>query len=86
MATVRWGPDALQERSLNILMKVYEPSSSMEVRSNENTVNPAYTAYSVSVLMWDSNMSLFRVTPELRSRGATVDLGAWYPWRLQAPP
>ena len=25
-------------------------------------------------------MTLFRVIPELRSRGATVDLGAWYPW------
>ena len=36
--------------------------------------------YKVQVLMGDFNMSLFRVIPELRSRGAVIDLGAWYPW------
>ena len=30
--------------------------------------------------MGDFNMSLFRVVPELRKRGVTIDLGAWYPW------
>ena len=39
------------------------------------------TTYRVKVLMGDFNMSLFRGVPELRSRGATVDLGAWYPWK-----
>ena len=33
--------------------------------------------YKVQVLMGDFNMSLFRVIPELRSRGAVIDLGAW---------
>ncbi len=37
--------------------------------------------YNVSVLMGDFNMSLFMVVPELRSRGATVDLAAWHPWK-----
>ena len=37
--------------------------------------------YEVKVLMGDFNMSLFRVIPELRSRGAVIDLGAWYPWK-----
>ena len=27
-------------------------------------------------------MSLFRVVPELRSRGLMIDLGAWYPWKF----
>ena len=31
--------------------------------------------------MGDFNMCLFRVIPELRSRGTTIDLAAWYPWR-----
>ena len=35
--------------------------------------------FKVQALMGDFNMSLFRVIPELRSRGAQVDLGAWYP-------
>ena len=35
----------------------------------------------VQVVMGDFNMSLFRVIPELRSRGAVIDLGAWYPWK-----
>ena len=38
--------------------------------------------HDVRVLMGGFNMSLFRVIPELRSRGTTVDLGAWYPWKL----
>ena len=38
-------------------------------------------AFEVQVLMGDFNMSLFRVIPELRSRGAVIDLGAWYPWK-----
>ena len=37
--------------------------------------------FKVQVLMGDLNMSLFRVIPELRSRGAVIDLGAWYPWK-----
>ena len=37
--------------------------------------------FKVQVLMGDFNMSLFRVIPELRRRGAQVDLGAWYPWK-----
>ena len=35
----------------------------------------------VQVLMGDFNMPLFRVVPELRSRGLMIDLGAWYPWK-----
>ena len=31
--------------------------------------------------MGDFNMSLFRAIPELRSRGAQLDLGAWYAWK-----
>ena len=38
-------------------------------------------AYEVQVLMGDFNMSLFRVIPEVRSRGAVIELGAWYPWK-----
>ena len=34
----------------------------------------------VQGLMGDFNMSLFRATSELRSRGTEIDLGAWYPW------
>ena len=30
--------------------------------------------------MGDFNMSLFKVVPELRSRGQTIGLAAWYPW------
>ena len=37
--------------------------------------------YEATVLMGDFNMSLFRVIPELRSRGSVIDLGAWYPWK-----
>ena len=37
--------------------------------------------FKVQVLMGDFNMSLFRVVPELRSRGLMIDLGAWYPWK-----
>ena len=36
----------------------------------------------VQVLMGDFNMSLFKVVPELRSRGVPVQLAAWYPWRV----
>ena len=35
--------------------------------------------FKVQVLMGDFNMSLFRVIPELRSRGVVIDLGARYP-------
>jgi len=35
----------------------------------------------VQVLMGDFNMCLFKVIPELRSRGAVIDLAAWYPWK-----
>ena len=34
----------------------------------------------VDVLMGDFNMSLFRVVPELRRLGVSIDLLAWYPW------
>ena len=37
--------------------------------------------FNVQVLMGDFNMSLFRVIPELRSRGAVIELGAWFPWQ-----
>jgi hypothetical protein len=37
--------------------------------------------HNVDVLMGDFNMSLFRVIPEFRSRGVTIDLAAWYPWK-----
>ena len=37
--------------------------------------------YDVKVLMGDFNMALLMVAPELRSRGAQVDLGAWFPWK-----
>ena len=40
------------------------------------------TTYRVKVIMGDFIMPLFWVIPELRSRGATVDLGAWYPWKV----
>ena len=36
--------------------------------------------HEVDVLMGDFNTSFVRVIPELRSRGATLDLAAWYPW------
>ena len=39
--------------------------------------------YNVKVLMGDFNMSLFRVIPELRSRGVVIDLAAWYPWKAK---
>ena len=35
----------------------------------------------VQVMMGVFNMPLFRVIPELRSRGLQIDLGAWYPWK-----
>ena len=35
----------------------------------------------VQVLMGDFNMCLFKVVPEFRSRGAEIDLAAWYPWK-----
>ena len=35
--------------------------------------------HNVDVLMGDFNTSLFEVLPEFRSRGATIDLAAWYP-------
>ena len=37
--------------------------------------------HSVDVLMGDFSMALFRLIPELRSRGSTIDLVAWYPWK-----
>ena len=37
--------------------------------------------FKVQVLMGDFNMCLFRVIPELRSRGVVIDLAAWYPWK-----
>ena len=36
--------------------------------------------HKVGVLVGDFNMS-FMVIPGLRSRGATIDLAAWYPWK-----
>ena len=40
----------------------------------------ALRRFQVDVLMGDFNMSLFRVAPELRSRGLPASLTAWYPW------
>ncbi len=37
--------------------------------------------YEVKVVMGDFNMWLFRIIPEMRQRGLTVDLGAWLPWK-----
>ena len=39
--------------------------------------------HEVHVLMGDFNMALFRVVPELRSRGVPATLVAWYPWRSE---
>ena len=39
--------------------------------------------YNVQVLMGDFNMSLFKVVPELRSRGIPAQLVSWYPWMGQ---
>ena len=39
--------------------------------------------HQVHVLMGDFNMSLFRVVPELRSRGVDAKLVSWFPWRSQ---
>ena len=39
--------------------------------------------YDVHVLMGDFNMSLFRVVPELRSRGVQAILISWFPWRAE---
>ena len=36
--------------------------------------------YGVHVLMGDFNMSLFKVVPELRSRGIHAQLCSWFPW------
>ena len=38
-------------------------------------------ADNMDVLMGDFNMSLFLVVPELRKRGVTIDLAAWFPWK-----
>ena len=37
--------------------------------------------FDVNILMGYFNMSLFSVIPQLRSRGAEVELGAWFPWK-----
>ena len=37
--------------------------------------------HAVHVLMGDFNMSLFKVVPELRSRGVPASLVSWFPWR-----
>ena len=39
--------------------------------------------HEVHVLMGDFNMALFKVVPELRSRGVPATLVAWYPWRSE---
>ena len=36
--------------------------------------------HAVHVLMGDFNMSLFKVVPELRSRGVHANLCSWFPW------
>ena len=41
----------------------------------------AVAARSMEVLMGDFNMSLFLVIPELRKRGVTIDLAAWFPYK-----
>ena len=41
----------------------------------------AVAADSMDVLMGDFNMSLFLVIPELRKRGVTIDLAAWFPYK-----
>ena len=37
--------------------------------------------FEVDIMMGDFNMSLFKVVPELRSRGVEIDVVAWYPWK-----
>ena len=37
--------------------------------------------YEVKVLIGDFHMSLSRAIPQLRNRGAEIELGAWYPWK-----
>ena len=37
--------------------------------------------FGIDVLMGDFNMSLFKVIPELRSRGVRIKLAAWFPWK-----
>ena len=39
--------------------------------------------YAVHVLIGDFNMSLFKVVPELRSRGIEANLVSWFPWRSE---
>ena len=39
-----------------------------------------YKEVKFDILMGDFNMSLFKVIPELRSRGVVIDLLAYYPW------
>ena len=39
--------------------------------------------HEVHVLMGDFNMSLFKVVPELRSRGVPAAVAAWHPWRTK---
>ena len=41
----------------------------------------ARTSKHVDVLMGDFGVALFCVIPELRSRGVTIDLAAWFPWK-----
>ena len=39
--------------------------------------------FAVHVLIGDFNMSLFKVVPELRSRGIEANLVSWFPWRSE---
>ena len=54
-------------------------------RKNQTTFWPGLrnmiADHKIDVLMGDFNMSLFKVVPELRSRGIRIELIAWYPWK-----
>ena len=39
--------------------------------------------FKVQVLMGDFNMSFFQIVPLFRSRGKTINLAAWYPWKSE---
>ena len=49
-----------------------------------NWLNDAILKYKVDVMMGDFNMSFFKVTDQLRSRGLEIDLAAWYPWKADS--
>jgi hypothetical protein len=76
------GPQ-LRVMTLHIHNHVANKAKGFRMRLDElwPWIKTKITLFNVDVLMGDFNMSLFKVIPELRSRGIIIDLGAWYPWR-----